>query len=427
MKDFARIIAEQRRKKEMTQEELARCLGITPQAVSKWENSVGLPDVALFPAIAEVLGLSIEELFGRPRPETRPEVMPTSFPQSFEGLPMVIERNGLICYSNKKMKEATDSELTFEDGSIAELPGGRIVNRGRGEIRVLRSTDCSYEALGGETVTRYKDFSTFSSLSVSLSHCCELKVHVDTQGAPRMRAKGRERLLDHLEARVENGKLTLRLDVPGQNNSSPRDTACEIDLFVPFACGESLDLGIGGFGTVTLAPSFSSGEIRIAGCGTVKAQNFDYFTGRIAGSGDLVLGRVERQTKLRISGSGDVKAELAADPDIRVSGSGDVVLKRSTGQAKISIAGSGDVLLGDARLQSAEATVTGCGDVSMRGEVDFLQMKVTGSGSLAGEELTVERADLNIKGAGEIALGRIVSESVEQLSRDATLRVSQRG
>lgn len=427
MKDFARIISEQRRKKGMTQEELARRLGITPQAVSKWENSVGLPDVALFPAIAEVLELSIEELFGRPRTEKPSRAESASLPQSFEGLPMVIERNGLICYSNKKIKEATDSELIFEDGSTAELPGGRVINRGQGEIRVLRSTDLSHADLGGETVTRCREFPAFSSLSVSLSHCCELKVHVDTQGTPRMRAKGRERLLDHLEANVESGRLTLRLDVPGQNNGSPRDSACEIDLFVPFACGEELDLGIGGFGTVTLAPSFSSGEIRIAGCGSVKAQSFDCFTGRIAGSGDLVLGRVERQTKLRISGSGDVKAEFAADPDIRVSGSGDVVLERSTGQAKISIAGSGDVSLGKVRLQSAEATVTGSGDISARGEVELLRMKITGSGSLAGEELTVERADLNVKGAGEIVLGRIVSESVEQLSRDATLRVAQRG
>lgn len=427
MKDFARIVSEQRKKKGMTQEELAKCLGITPQAVSKWENSVGLPDVALFPTIAEVLELSIEELFGRPRAEKPPRAESASIPQSFDGLPMVIERNGLICYSNKTIKEVTESKLIFEDGSTAELPGGRIVNRGRGEIRVLRSTDCSYENLGGETVTRYKDFSAFSSLSVSLSHCCELRVHVDTQGVPRMRAKGRERLLDHLEVSVENGRLTLRLDVPEQNNGSPRDTACEIDLFVPFACGEELDLGIGGFGTVTLAPSFSSGEIRIAGCGSVKAQSFDCFTGRIAGSGDLVLGRVERQTKLRISGSGDVKAEFAADPDIRVSGSGDIVLERSMGQAKISISGSGDVSLGEVRLQSAEATVSGSGDVSARGEIELLRMKIAGSGSLAGEELTVHRADLNVKGAGEISLGRIVSESVEQLSRDATLRVAQRG
>jgi len=63
----------------------------------------------------------------------------------------------------------------------------------------------------------------------------------------------------------------------------------------------------------------------------------------------------------------------------------------------------------------------------MRGEVETLQMKVAGSGSLAGEALTVDRADLSVKGAGEILLGRIVSESVEQLSRDATLCVKQRG
>lgn len=41
--NFQYIIAEERRRAKMTQETLARALGVTPQAVSKWENGIGYP------------------------------------------------------------------------------------------------------------------------------------------------------------------------------------------------------------------------------------------------------------------------------------------------------------------------------------------------------------------------------------------------
>lgn len=44
-------IAELRRKKNMTQEELAAELGVTPQAVSKWENDLSCPDITLLPRV----------------------------------------------------------------------------------------------------------------------------------------------------------------------------------------------------------------------------------------------------------------------------------------------------------------------------------------------------------------------------------------
>ncbi len=61
-----------RKAKGMTQEEFAEKLGVTPQAVSKWENSVSCPDIMLLPRIAEIFGVSIDELMGvrtPPKPE----------------------------------------------------------------------------------------------------------------------------------------------------------------------------------------------------------------------------------------------------------------------------------------------------------------------------------------------------------------------
>ena len=54
IENFGAIILEARRRAGMTQEAFAGKLGITPQAVSKWENGLGYPDVTLFPEIAEI-------------------------------------------------------------------------------------------------------------------------------------------------------------------------------------------------------------------------------------------------------------------------------------------------------------------------------------------------------------------------------------
>jgi transcriptional regulator with XRE-family HTH domain len=53
-----------RREQSMTQEALATELGITPQAVSKWENGQGFPDVSLLPKLAAIFSISLDELFG---------------------------------------------------------------------------------------------------------------------------------------------------------------------------------------------------------------------------------------------------------------------------------------------------------------------------------------------------------------------------
>lgn len=60
--NLGKNIAELRKKNNLTQEELANILGVSPQAVSKWENDAACPDIALLPKIAEIFGVTIDEL-----------------------------------------------------------------------------------------------------------------------------------------------------------------------------------------------------------------------------------------------------------------------------------------------------------------------------------------------------------------------------
>lgn len=52
-----------RKTKNISQESLAKVLGVTFQAVSKWETNITAPDVSLIPSIASFFGVSIDELF----------------------------------------------------------------------------------------------------------------------------------------------------------------------------------------------------------------------------------------------------------------------------------------------------------------------------------------------------------------------------
>jgi len=56
-------IKELRKKKGITQEQLSETIGISFQAVSKWENNIALPDITLVPTLASFFEISIDELF----------------------------------------------------------------------------------------------------------------------------------------------------------------------------------------------------------------------------------------------------------------------------------------------------------------------------------------------------------------------------
>ena len=63
MMNIGNNIKQLRQQKNLTQDQVAEKLGVSYQAVSKWENNANTPDIALLPAIAELFGVSIDALF----------------------------------------------------------------------------------------------------------------------------------------------------------------------------------------------------------------------------------------------------------------------------------------------------------------------------------------------------------------------------
>ena len=64
---MGRFIAQCRKEKNITQEQLAKMLNTTNKSISKWENGNCLPDSSLYEPICNILNISINELFAGER------------------------------------------------------------------------------------------------------------------------------------------------------------------------------------------------------------------------------------------------------------------------------------------------------------------------------------------------------------------------
>ena len=79
-------IRQYRKQMDITQGELARILGVSPQSVSKWETGEGYPDITLLPKIANYFNVSIDLLLGNDK-ATREEDLQKFFRTIREELP----------------------------------------------------------------------------------------------------------------------------------------------------------------------------------------------------------------------------------------------------------------------------------------------------------------------------------------------------
>ena len=84
-------IAKFRKEKNMTQEELANLVGVSSQAVSKWENDASCPDISLLPRLCEVLGITADELLTGKNNEVR--MVPPEQRKPFDQLVMHVKVN----------------------------------------------------------------------------------------------------------------------------------------------------------------------------------------------------------------------------------------------------------------------------------------------------------------------------------------------
>lgn len=74
-KTIGEKILELRKARSLTQEKLGEQLGISGQAVSKWENDESMPDIMILPQLCEILGISIDALLEVPHSMKKENIM----------------------------------------------------------------------------------------------------------------------------------------------------------------------------------------------------------------------------------------------------------------------------------------------------------------------------------------------------------------
>ena len=443
--NFKYIIAEERRRAHLTQEALARILGVTPQAVSKWENGVGYPDVTLFPEIARALGVPIERLFG----ETRESDSKHDLPETFDGMPLVLKHREKRCYSSKSVVSVDETlgRVVFGDGSSADLAEGFAVNCGEGEIRIFKEENLASFSDGSLTSVCFDadQLDAFDELKISLGWPCVLDVLTADGGGKRVCAEGCAGFISALKVDTSGGRLTVECN---NHHGSPsgRAESNRLTVYTGFSRGRSLELSANGNENCRIEPDFDRAKISINGSGLVEAAGAGDACLKINGNGDMKFGKIDGKGELSINGNGSITAPRAGEAKISINGSGDVKVDAVDRMGDISVNGSGDVRIGsavgikiningssDVRIDlisgDAEARINGSGDVTCVGEVDSLKLRVNGAASFNGKGLIVGEADIKTRdhSRAEITLAQIRRKSIEQLASETILRVAKRG
>lgn len=102
-----------RKKNGFTQEELAGKLGVTFQAVSKWETAKSAPDIGFLPTMADVFGCSIDELFSREGETGSHYDLFTEFPWKDNGA------NRGVVYRGKKVRVNGNAHDEFDIDALS--------------------------------------------------------------------------------------------------------------------------------------------------------------------------------------------------------------------------------------------------------------------------------------------------------------------
>jgi transcriptional regulator with XRE-family HTH domain len=95
-----------RKSKDLTQEQMAEYLGVSPQAVSRWECGVTSPDISTLPQIAQLFNISVDELLGVDQTEKQREITSVindtekDIDQSITEEPIIKLRAALLKYPN---------------------------------------------------------------------------------------------------------------------------------------------------------------------------------------------------------------------------------------------------------------------------------------------------------------------------------------
>ncbi len=138
-------IAKLRKDKNITQEELAKNLDVSAQAVSKWENG-GAPDIEMMPKIADYFDVSIDILFGKKIENTEVAFTQQAYLERLDAVQREMSANSMRVY-NDTIKSLVALEFTDDEAKNEAINNitGAFMYRDELQMKLMENYKRLYE------------------------------------------------------------------------------------------------------------------------------------------------------------------------------------------------------------------------------------------------------------------------------------------
>ena len=408
MKKFGELISTKRKELGYTQETFAGKLGITPQAVSKWENGIGYPDITLLPTIADVFNMSIDELLGHEAPK-----------------PAIEESNDSVLQVDAV--DESDNDISKDDVFVSTSSHKNIGKDIANSIKLFvngfgrTSTNKSnIQTNSDETAGFEERLSDFSGIVAKLCNSCD--VIISNEGEFSISASGCKKFIDSISYYVKDGKLRIDMkNYPSANEHNRLDISvagdkCDlldvsasgcIDLRIEDVDFDTANLVTGGACDVDADVNIGKLVARFSGASDFTVRDID--EADIVGSGacNIDIENVFSSIKAVLSGSSDIDVENANNAEIRISGTGDANIGNASGNLTVSLSGSSYA--------------------GVSGSVANLCVSVSGNSDFSASNLTAERATITASGPSDVTIGRVIGEHVINADMLCNVEIINRG
>ena len=220
---IGQFIKQIRQDNKLTQKELADKLGVTYQAVSKWENGKNVPDVSILKEMSKMFNIDIDEILDGEKKNKKNNI----YGLAIIILLIVLLGVGYLLYNNSGDYEFKTITTTCSDFKIS---GSAAYNKDKATIYISNVEFC-----GKEDTTKYKSitctlYETYNDTKTKISNCDkkkntnleeflkELQVNTD-HSSKTCKNLSKSSLTLEIEAKDENNK-TITYTIPIKLNDT---------------------------------------------------------------------------------------------------------------------------------------------------------------------------------------------------------------
>ena len=220
---IGQFIKQIRKDNKLTQKELADKLGVTYQAVSKWENGKNVPDVAILKEMSKMFNIDIDEILDGEKKDKKNNL----YGLIIIILLIVLLGIGYLLYNNNDDYEFKTITTTCSDFKIS---GSAAYNKDKATIYISNVEFC-----GKEDTNKYKSitctlYETYNDTKTKISDCAKKKdtnledylkeVQINTNHSSKTcKNLSKSSLTLEIEAKDENNKIT-KYTIPIKLNDS---------------------------------------------------------------------------------------------------------------------------------------------------------------------------------------------------------------